>query len=80
MRSVIYLIINVETLFGVSDAPGLLEGFGPISAVQARALAAGPDTVFYRLLVTPTGNLVYADPRAYRIPAARACLLECVSG
>jgi hypothetical protein len=36
----ISVIVNLETLAGVEDEPGWLDGYGPITADTARALAA----------------------------------------
>jgi hypothetical protein len=65
--TVVQVTIPYDTLIGVSNAPGELRGHGPITAGQARALAFGPDSVWYRLLLEPaTGRLVKTDPAAYR--------------
>jgi len=34
------VIVSLETLAGVEDEPGWLDGYGPITADTARALAA----------------------------------------
>jgi hypothetical protein len=62
----VHVLVGVETLMGLSDAPGEIEGYGVISAVQARALAAGARSVWRRLLIDNRGRLVHADARKYR--------------
>jgi len=70
LSAMVHVIVNIETLLGISDAPGELEGFGAVSAVQARALAAAKGSVLRRMIVTPAGALVHVDGRTYRLPAA----------
>ena len=66
----VHVLVSLETLMGLSDAPGEIEGYGAIDAVQARALGAGPRSIWRRLIIDPHGRLVHADPRTYRPTAA----------
>lgn len=54
------------TLLGITDSPAVLEGYGPIDADSARALA-GQSTVWYRMLTDPkTGAPIALDSTQYR--------------
>jgi hypothetical protein len=54
------------TLLGVSDEPAILEGYGPIDPITARALA-GQSSTWYRLLTDPTtGVPISLDSTQYR--------------
>jgi hypothetical protein len=54
------------TLLGVSDEPATLEGYGPIDAETARALA-GQSNTWYRMLTDPkTGAPIALDRTTYR--------------
>jgi hypothetical protein len=70
VSAVVRVVVNIETLLGVSDAPAHLEGYGAISAVQARALAVGRRSVLRRMIVDPAGAVVQVDARSYRLSAA----------
>lgn len=57
--------VDLQTLFGLSDNPGQLEGYGPIPASVARALAA--DGEWRRLVIDPVeGHLLDLGRRSYR--------------
>ena len=66
--TMVHLVVNVESLIGLSDTPAQLEGYGPIIPAQARDLALAPDSKLRRLFVTSTGKLVAIDPHQYRLP------------
>lgn len=69
--------VPVLTLLG-GDAPGTLEGYGPIDAETARRLA-GQAPSFTRLLTDPvSGALLEVDRRTYRPPADLKRALELV--
>jgi len=70
VAAMVHVIVNIETLLGISDAPGQIEGHGPISAVQARALAAGRKSVLRRMVIDPLGTPVHVDARARTLGAA----------
>jgi hypothetical protein len=62
----VHVVVNVESLIGMSDTPAQLEGLGPITAWQARALATAPGSELRRLFVDSTGKLLHVEPRKYR--------------
>ncbi|GIG36505.1 HNH endonuclease signature motif containing protein [Cellulomonas pakistanensis] len=63
--------VSAATLLDVDDAPADLEGYGPIDAVRARALAAGG--VWRRILTDPaTDRVLDVGRQRYRPPAALA--------
>src|SRR5215469_8108015 len=61
--TMVSVIIPIETLMGVCDTPGEIDGYGPISAREARTLAAGRKTVWRRLFVLSSGKVAHIDPR-----------------
>ncbi len=66
-RPHIQVTVSWTTLAGIDDLPGHLAGYGPITADQARALAA--DGVWRRLLTDPaTGVLLDYGHTVYRPP------------
>ncbi|GAA3055994.1 HNH endonuclease signature motif containing protein [Pseudonocardia yunnanensis] len=65
----IRVTVPLDTLRGVSNEPGELTGYGPIPAEQARELAAGPDSVWRRLVTDPlSGALLDYGTTRYRPP------------
>jgi hypothetical protein len=61
--------VPLSTLIGLDDGPGDVAGFGPVDALQARALAAGG--VWRRLVTDPlSGAVLDVGRRRYRPPAA----------
>jgi hypothetical protein len=63
------ITINASTLLGLDDQPADLDGYGPIDAVRARALAVGG--VWRRLVTDPvTHRLLDVGRERYRPPAA----------
>lgn len=68
-QTVVHVTVGLSTLIGLDDQPGDLEGYGPVDAVQARALALGG--VWRRLLTDPlSGTLLDVGRTRYRPPAA----------
>ena len=66
-----HVAIDLQTLLGLADNPGELEGFGPIPAQVARSLAA--DSTWRRLVTDPVnghlldyGSTVYSPPAPLR--------------
>jgi Domain of unknown function (DUF222) len=57
-RPAVQVTIAASTLLGVDDQPGELDGYGPIDAAMARALAFDPTGTWRRLLVDDTGRLL----------------------
>jgi len=65
--AVVTVTVGVDTLLGIDQEPGELAGYGAVTAQTARALAAGDDAVWRRLLTEPeSGLVVKTDPRTYR--------------
>jgi hypothetical protein len=63
------VVVGIETLLGLADAPGELVGYGPITASAVCALAA--DAEWRRLVVDPvTGFLLDYGTAVYRPPQA----------
>ncbi|HEY0216549.1 MAG TPA: DUF222 domain-containing protein [Cellulomonas sp.] len=71
VRASIRVVVPLSTLMGLDEGPGELAGYGPIDAVQARALAAGG--VWRRLVTDPlSGAVLDVGRTSYRPPAALA--------
>ncbi|MGH6655362.1 MAG: DUF222 domain-containing protein [Actinocrinis sp.] len=68
--ALVHVTVGIGTLLGTDQQPGELRGHGPLGAAQARALAFAPGSLWRRLITTPDGILLHADPRTYRPPAA----------
>ena len=65
-RPVVRLTVPAQTLLGLSDTPGHLDGAGPVPAHVARRLAAGAQ-MWERILTDPaTGAPCSHDRRRYR--------------
>jgi Domain of unknown function (DUF222) len=65
----IRVTVPLDTLQGHNDEPAELIGYGPITARQARELAADPDSVWRRLVTDPlSGALLDAGTSRYRPP------------
>jgi hypothetical protein len=61
--------VPMLTLLGRGEEPGTLEGYGPIDAETARALAAHAPS-FSRILTHPvSGTVLDVDRKSYRVPA-----------
>jgi hypothetical protein len=62
--------VPITVLAGESDAPGLLDGHGPIDAHLARELAFAEDATWRRLLTEPmSGTVLDVGTTRYRPPA-----------
>jgi len=69
IRGNVMITVPVFTLMGLSDEPGILEGYGPIPADRAREIAAGCPS-FIRLLTHPeTGAVLSVGKDHYTPPA-----------
>lgn len=71
----VWLTVPASTLLGVDAGPAELHGYGPVHAVQARALAA--DGVWRRVVTDPlSGAVLDVGRERYRPPAAMADLVR----
>jgi len=69
VKTEVYVTISAATLMGLSQQPGELAGYGPITAELARELAA--DATWRRLLTDPvSGEPLEFGTSTYRPPAA----------
>ena len=64
--AMVHVVVNVESLLGLDDTPAQLEGYGPITPAQARALTTAPGSQMRRLFVDAGGKLLRVDPHQYR--------------
>jgi hypothetical protein len=65
--ALVHVSVPLDTLLSLDQEPGELEGYGPITAHTARALAAQADSLWQRLLTAPDAGLVVkTDPHRYR--------------
>jgi len=63
-----YLHVPATTLAGVTNDPGILEGYGPVTAERCRELAAGM-AIWRRVFLDPITHTVKdVDRRTYRPP------------
>jgi len=67
--AMVHVVVNVESLIGLEETPAQLEGHGPITPAQARALVTAPGSQLRRLFVDGAGKLVRVEPRRYRLGA-----------
>ena len=70
MDTVITVTIPVDSLAGLTDAPGVINGFGAIPAADARRLAAGDSRWRHVLTCRTTGAVLDVGTLSYRPPAA----------
>jgi hypothetical protein len=71
----VQLTVSASTLLGGDDQPGELAGYGPISARQARRIAADAKAAWRILLVDDDGVLHARSRRTYRPSATLAHLV-----
>jgi hypothetical protein len=65
----IRVIVPLDSLHGDSDEPAELAGYGPITAAQARELAADPSSTWRRLITDPlSGGILDYGTTRYRPP------------
>jgi hypothetical protein len=76
LPALVQVVVGIETLMGLNEEPAELKGYGPINALQARALAFAPGSVWRRLLTSPDGSLLRVDPTTYRPTASVARLVR----
>jgi len=69
-QAVVHVTVPISTLMGVCDEPGDLAGHWTIPADLARRIAAGPSSVWQRMLTDPaSGTLLDYGTTTYRPPA-----------
>lgn len=68
--ALVNVVVNVETLLGLSHEPGQLEGYGPICAEQTRRIARTHAARWRFLLTSSDGTPVEASQRTYTPRAA----------
>lgn len=69
-RAAINVTVPASSLLGISDAPGELAGYGPITAATARELAR--EGIWRRLLTDPvSGEVLDVGTKTYRPNAAQ---------
>jgi hypothetical protein len=74
--ALVHVTVGIGTLLGVDEQPGELAGYGPIDAVQARALSFAPGSVWRRLITKSDGSLLRVDAGTYRPSASVARLVR----
>jgi hypothetical protein len=80
IRGSVMITVPVLTAIGSSDAPGFLEGYGPIPAGAAREIA-GTALSWTRLLTNPeTGVVLSVGSERYTVPAAMRRVLRLRDG
>lgn len=67
-RPSVQVTVAANTLLGLDDAPGELDGYGPIPASMARALAFDATGTWRRLLTDSAGRLIDYGRTTYRPP------------
>jgi hypothetical protein len=72
VQTVVNVTIPITSLAGLSDEPGVLNGFGAIPADTARRLAGGDARWRHVLTCRTTGALLDVGTLSYRPPAALA--------
>jgi Domain of unknown function (DUF222) len=80
VRPTVHVTVPVLTLNGASEAPGLLDGYGPIDADSSRRIAATAPS-FTRILTHPvSGTVLDVDRTTYKPPADLKRWLEVRDG
>ena len=74
------LLMRPETLFGGDDAPGVLDGYGPVPAALCRRLAGRDASWLRRVFTDDRGDPRDADERRRRFPARIARLIRTIDG
>lgn len=65
-RPVINVTVPIQTLMGLTDDPGLLTGGESLPAGLVRAIAADPDSTWYRMLTDPARQCVELSVKGYK--------------
>ena len=72
VATVITVTIPIDSLAGLTDSPGIINGFGVIPAEDARRLAAGDARWRHVLTCRTSGAILDVGTLSYRPPAALA--------
>lgn len=65
-RPIVNVTVPIQTLMGLSDAPGVLSGGTVVPAGLARMIAARPGSTWHRMLTDPAGRMVELSTTSYR--------------
>ncbi len=76
LKPAVNVTVALSTLLGTDEQPGELDGYGPIPAVLARAIAFDPTGTWRRLVTDHAGRLVDVASRTYRPPNRIARLVR----
>lgn len=68
--ALVSVVVNIETLLGLSHEPGHIDGYGPICAEQTRSIAHAHSARWRFLLTSSDGTPVEASQRTYTPRAA----------
>ncbi|SEQ01942.1 HNH endonuclease [Arthrobacter sp. OV608] len=80
-RADVLVTVPVLALFGITDEPANLDGYGPIPASMARTLVANGASSFYRVLVDPRdGAPLEIGRTSYRLTKAMKKALQLRDG
>ncbi len=71
-RPTVQVSVALSTLLNLDDAPGELDGYGPVPAQLARRMAADPSGTWRRLVTDPLGGVIDAGRQAYEPPQGLA--------
>ncbi|HEY9391436.1 MAG TPA: DUF222 domain-containing protein, partial [Mycobacteriales bacterium] len=81
LRPLVHVTVSALTLAGADDKPAVLDGYGPIPAAYARAIASDPTGTWKRLITDPIdGSLLEHSRHTYRPPAALDDLVRARDG
>jgi hypothetical protein len=65
-RPIINLTVPIQTVMGLSDAPGVLSGGDVVPPSLARMIAAEPGATWHRMLTDPAGHMVTLSTKSYQ--------------
>ncbi len=65
-RPIINVTVPIQTLMGLSDAPGVMSGGEAVPAALMRKLAQDPDSTWYRMLTDPARECVELSTKSYK--------------
>ena len=65
-RPIVNLTVPIQTVMGLSDAPGVLSGGTVIPAALCRRIAQKPGSTWHRMLTDPSGAMVELSTTRYQ--------------